>query len=129
MIIKFEPKMNLISTSSFLEFVGNEILKKIKDLIKQSKNVNGEDYIGYEKSYEKLKNKTKVDLNDTGKMLSQIQMRITERRFIIEVKGDRELVAIKLNKYKNWTFLEWGSELEIAYQKAVDDFFKKFQIV
>lgn len=124
MITSFEPKMKFIDLKSFLLYVGNRIHQKVLSLISQSKNTNGESYMAYSPEYSKKTGKQVVDLKVSGLLISQIKLKITDRRFIINVVGGRSDVAEYLNKHKNWSFLDWGTELEKEYQTAVNDFFQ-----
>ncbi len=128
MITSFEPKMKFIDLESFLNYVGNRIHQKVLILISQSKNTNGETYQAYGPLYSKKTGKQIVDLKVSGLLISQIQLRITGRRFIINVVGGRSEIADYLNKHKNWSFLDWGSELENEYKTAVDDFYKSIKL-
>ena len=124
MIVSFEPKMKFINLESFLKTICDRIHKKVLYLIANSTNTNGEQYEAYSPSYTKKTGKQTVDLKVTGLLISQIKLKITGRRFIIDVVGARSEVADYLNKHKNWSFLSWGTELENEYKQACDDFFK-----
>lgn len=113
-----------IDTVKMIAFIAQKIYDKVLDNIKRGLNNDGEPFISYEPKYAAKKG-GKVDLKDTGRMLSQLKLKIGNNKIQIAVIGNRAEVAFYLNQHKNWQFMEWGITLEQAYQDAVVEYVQK----
>ena len=116
-MIKLELKLNTLDVKATMQKIGQSLIDKIKKNIQDGKNNEGVSFQPYSPSYKKS---GKVTLSDTGLMLSNLKVAVTDKDISILVEGDRGEIAEYLNAHKNWTFLEWGKTLDFIYTEYLE---------
>ena len=120
-MINIEIKPIFLDYKEFLQILATKLKAKILENVKSSVNNNAEPFAPYSGT---AKKSGPVDLNETGRMLSQLNAIVEDKNIVIGVFGDRAEVAEKLNITKNWSFLTWGKTLDEVYTEALQSYVK-----
>jgi len=111
-------------------FIAKKLHSKVKRLMNQSKNVHGQSYMPYSKSYSEVRDELglskSVNLQYTSDMYKAISFKSTKEGFyIFLVDSESNKKAIRLMSMKNWQFFEWGSELEKELNRVIKIWYQK----
>lgn len=120
-MINIEIKPIFLDSKEFIQILATKFKEKIIDNIKNSVNNNADPFAPYSATSKKSGH---VDLNETGRMISQINAIVEDKNIIVGVFGDRAEVAKKLNITKNWSFLTWGKTLDEVYSETLQRYVK-----
>jgi hypothetical protein len=119
-MLRFDVPPITFDTVKLTAHIADALVEQIKENIKNGLNNDGVPFEPYNKT--SPKSGQRVDLKETGRMLSQLKAKLKNGVIQIGVYGSRNEIAEKLNETKNWTFLKWGVTLEKAVQRALDEY-------
>jgi len=114
-------------TKVIWEGIGKLIHKKVLELIDSGKNTDGQTYQGYSASYREWKTKKGeyegyVNLDLSGQMVASIKYRASTTNFTIYLNNGKAIEkAYRLNNTKNWSFMDWGKELDKILWPALQE--------
>lgn len=119
-MLRFDVPEITFDTVKLVAHLADALVNQIKENIKNSVNNDGVPFEPYNRT--SPKSGQRVDLKETGRMLSQLKAKIKNGVITVGVFGSRNEIAEKLNETKNWSFLKWGVTLEVAIKKALDEY-------
>ena len=114
-------------------YIAGVVYSRVLRLINESKNVDGQKFEPYSKSYAKLRVRRDLSAtvnlqwgkDDSRRMVQNIVFKGNKNGFAIFINGElNNKKAIWLNGSKNWKFFEWGKELEKELEKALKKIFE-----
>ena len=120
-MINIEIKPIFLDSKEFIQILATKLKEKILENVKSSVNNNAEPFAPYSVTSKKT---GPVDLNETGRMLSQLNAVVEEKNMIRGALGERAEVAEKLSIKKNVSVLTLGKTLDEVYAETLINYVK-----